>query len=142
MKKRKNLTFQEFYAASELLKNSREEVLATCHTWPEVAAFINGKLGLEATTPNAETVCRTIGIELTNQPHRKATGINAAAIKTLETALYRLYRKLGEEIPAELEALHKQYVGEPSSNGPVALPIPVKSVPRTETIPIVNRINK
>lgn len=141
------ITHVQFFKLCEELRNHREVIESTCCRFSEVAVLIGPKLDFPVPISTIDEAAKAVGIVLTKKKS-KGNFSEAARIKTakvLASSIANLFEKLGEKIPDDLAELLKRLnlgiglsTNKPPQHQKAVLNIPVKSVPKPETIPVVN----
>jgi hypothetical protein len=138
-RKLQKLTNENFLKVCDFLRNNHEEVVKNAHSYFDVAMFCKLKTGLEVGLASIASCCKAVNIKLEfkkKDPNKSARNNT----RVLATSLLRLYKKLGEEPPAQLvEMVDRLNHGQGFANSP---PIPVSSVVDPKLVPVVNVNNK
>ncbi|TXH51675.1 MAG: hypothetical protein E6Q97_17975 [Desulfurellales bacterium] len=99
---RKALTHIKFFELCELVKKHRHEI--TNNGAAASVQMLSADMGVELSVVSIREACAAVGIELSRSPGRRAKGDKS---RLLAAHLVHLYRKLGEPVPAGLDALWK-----------------------------------
>jgi hypothetical protein len=91
-------------------------------------AAIRAELGVVVVPEQLVSICRDAGIPVTVKRRRANKGPSADTSRTLCRAVVRLYERLGEPMPAGLDALFKSYLGtKPAPQEPPPHPHPTNA---------------
>jgi hypothetical protein len=129
--KKIQLSNEGFAVCSDALRNHREQVAKECHSHLQVAVFLKQKTGIDVSKGGVKNLLRFVKIELSFTRNAAASSHGFRRnTHILAKCLYRLYKKLGEEVPQELADLLGM------DDEPDVAPIPVANVPNPKTISI------
>ena len=115
--KRAQMTHTQFYAACECLKKHKQTFLDERPVSIVAAAKLSEMCGFPVSKAAMADLRKATGIEW--EPRRKessASSVRGNSIRTVVIALYRLYRKLGEEVPQTLQEAYAAF-NAPDKNG-------------------------
>lgn len=135
--KKSQVSNAQFYAICNELQNKREQIIKECKSRLQVATWMVQKLGITPSDHCVKNALETVGVELERQPRGDCAKKGRNNARVIATALYRLYKKLGEEVPADLLATVSRLNPSAVSLGHAAKPVPVSMVPDPKTIPLV-----
>ena len=124
---------EEFFLICDGMRTHREVIVKECHSRQDVATWVKQKFGIDAADSTIANLLKTANIKM--EAHKcRNNGYNG---RVLATCLMRLYKKLGEEVPAELTALIERYHGVKPEAGEPTSGVSVRSVIDPKTIPVV-----
>lgn len=137
------VTNQQFFLACEEVRNQRETILKDHHKLQDVADFLAPRLGFPIGIRTVANVLDSVNVQLVRpmiDTRRKTLNTTKITIG----AIMELFRRLGEEPPADLIALNRRATGQAArdhaANGkPEAPPIPVKAVIDPKLIRVANQ---
>lgn len=135
-KNRVQVTNQQFFQICNELQNKREQIVKECKSRLQVATWMKQKLGIDCSDHCVKNALAAVGVELEKvKVNRVQKGKENA--KVISKALYRLYRKLGEEVPADLLEVVMRL--NPGMDVNKQTGTPVSKVPDPKSIPVVNK---
>lgn len=137
-RKRVQLTNQQFFQICNELQNKREVFTKECHNLREAIDWVWKTLNIKCSIHAINNAMEATGIQLERKSHKNnilKTG--KSNTRTITNALYRLYKKLGEEVPQSLADLYARINEETEQTAQP--PVPLKSVVDPKLIPINNK---
>lgn len=119
------LSHVQFFQLCEELRNRKEVVERQCKSITEVSRFMSGVMQLPVSTSAAKNAMAAVNIVLPEKPKKN----KHPSVRVLTNAIVRLYRKLGEEVPQQLQELYESMNGKG---------IPMASVKTPEQTKVLN----
>jgi hypothetical protein len=131
-------TQAEFFAICDWMKTNKDMLMAARYPMKELASLIREAIQLQPAESTLAEAKKVVGLDyapkINKAPHR-----SGSAARLVARCLRNLMLKLGEEVPDELVKLcNGGSVKEDVSiiQGGNIMPIPMRSVPNSQSIPV------